>query len=282
MRLASSILAVAAVAAFAVPTFAAGQRTTSADHFNPGAPSVASPTLAVESGSLTLPTVAESATVSGLNTTMRNLPRTQQQYINSAQLSSITSPVFITGIQFRLALGENWRPAGYVGASWPNVAINFPAYNITLGAATTSLDSDGEYLTSANSFAATQTGATAVRSGPLSITAGAFLADGGTSGVHSWGPVIDFDTDYVYTPGTSLVTTFSLQGYTGGAAQAFFASTGYAADAQDAIFASTFGATNSTGWNDVVIVNYLTAPIPEPATLGALAAVGLVALRRRK
>jgi hypothetical protein len=168
----------------------------------------------------------EDALSSGLNTTVRNAARTYEEYFASSNFSSITQPVKITGMQFRLAVGENWRPVGYVGQAWPDVPISFGSYNVELSKPTAQLVADGEYLSISPTFASYQDGnLTTVRSGALNIAANSFLADGATPAlsIHSFGPVISFSTPYTYTPGNGLVMLIRHLGYTGGALNAFFA-----------------------------------------------------------
>jgi hypothetical protein len=232
-----------------------------------------------------VPLAAESPLDSGLNTPLRNLPRSYQQFIDSSQLASITEPVNITGMQLRLAIGENWRPVGYVGATWPDVPISFAQFDVQLAQASAGLSSDGEYLSTTPTFASYQgADVTTVRSGLLDIAASAFSADGGAVGVHTFGVLLNFTTPYVYTPGTDLTLMIRHGGYTGGALQAFFASRGFQNNVSDAI-SSTVSATAAApnGFSSPMYLQLTYAPVPEPAsiTTGALL-LAAGAVRRRR
>src|SRR4029079_15964768 len=79
---------------------------------NPNAPVFTGTSAPGPDATLVAPAGVESSLESGLNTAIRNAPRTYQEYIAANNLSSITQPVRITGMQLRLAIGENWTARG--------------------------------------------------------------------------------------------------------------------------------------------------------------------------
>lgn len=228
------------------------------------------------------PTIVESATTSGINTPLRNAGRTYEAYYAANQLTSVTSPTVVTGVQFRLAIGENWRPAGYVGTSWPNAPLNFSDYTVTLGTPTAQLVADGEYLSTTPTFASYFATSSVVRTGALTIPAGAYTADGGAAGIHSFGFTIPFSTPYTINPGQGLVMQINLSGYgaTGTPLQAFFASTGFVNGSIDAVSSTVSGsAAAPNGFSSPLYAQFVG--VPEPTSLAlVLGSVALIARRR--
>ncbi len=226
---------------------------------------------------------AETTASSGINTPVRNAPRTYEAYYSSSALSAVTQPTTLTGIQFRLAIDSNWLPAGYVGSTWPNTAINFSDFTITLATATPQLVTDGEYLSTTPTFASYLLNPVVVRSGALTLDPGSFSSAGS---VHPWGPTISFSTSYTLNPGQSLVLLINHSGYgaTGTPLQAFFASTGFVNGTADAISSTASGtATVPNGFSSPLFVNFVTTPVPEPGTisLAVLGGLALIGVRRR-
>jgi hypothetical protein len=226
----------------------------------------------------------ESTTSSGLNTPLRNAARTYQAYYAAPAFSTVTSSTVLTGVQFRLALGENWRPAGYVGSTWPDAALNFSDLTITLAKASAGLVSDGEYLSLTPTFASYMVSPTVVRTGSLTINPNTFTATGSLTVPNAWGPTIDFSTNYTFNPGDTLIVMISHTGYgaAGTPLQAFFASRGFQNGLADAI-SSTTGANQiaPNGFSSPLYMNFTTQVVPEPATFAALG-IGAVALLRRR
>lgn len=237
-------------------------------------------------GQLVAPTFpdAESSLTSGINTAIRNAPRAYQEYMapgNFTTLPGGAGSFVATGMQLRLAIGENWRPVGYVGSSWPDAAINFADYEIRLSKATPQLITDGEYLSTVPTFASYQDGGlTLVHDGPLTIPANCFTADGGATGIHSFGCTIPFSTPYTINAGDSLVLEIRHSGYgaTGTPLNAFFGTHDFLNGTADAI-SSTVSQTAAapSGFSSPYYVRF----VPEPSTL-VLCGLGALSLIRRK
>jgi hypothetical protein len=152
--------------------------------------------------------------------------------------------------------------------------------------ASAGLVADGEYLSTAPTFASYQgANVTTVRTGPLVITPNSFTNNGNAS-PNPFGFTINFTTPYLFTPGDSLVVLIRLSGYTpAGEFQAFFGSTDFLNGTADAISNTTSAsATAPNGFSSPVFINFITLPIPEPGTttlIGLGLCAGIASLRRR-
>ena len=107
---------------------------------------------------------------------------------------------------------------------------------------------DGEYLSTAPTFASYMVDPVAVRSGALTINPAGYLADGANpaTDIHSFGPVVSFSTPYLYTPGDGLVMQVNHQGYTPATElNAFFGSRPFQNGVCDAISSTASGTVTS-------------------------------------
>lgn len=215
---------------------------------------------------------------SGLNTILRNAPRSYQAYYNQSNFSTVTSPTTLTGLQFRLFALPTQNGVG-AAASWPPSNQTFANYTIVLGQPSAAINTDGEIVSTTTSFAANMQNAVTVFSGPLTITAGSFLNDGTATSPASWGMTINFSTPYTYNPGDGLMLYIAHSGYTGGAIQPFFAVGNFANGVADAVSNTSSGtAANPNGFSNPLVVQF----IPTPGAMAMLGLGGLVAARRRR
>jgi hypothetical protein len=193
--------------------------------------------------------------------------RTYQMTIASGQLSSVVNDV-IVGMRFRLNSG----------ASWPSVDVSYAQWDVYLGAGVAP-------SAMSNTYALNYTGGTTqVRSGGLAFTAGSFPT-GGTP--NAFGPAINFTSGYHYTGGDlALEMRFSQQ--IGTTTQSPFDAVtalngpgnGWGVD-----FAGrwTGDSAGTAGVNaNFLVTEFVTEPIPEPASLAALGLGTLALLRRRR
>jgi hypothetical protein len=226
----------------------------------------------------------------GVSTVFRQLPRTYQSYIDETQLASITQPVNITGIQFRLSAGAT---NGATGTSYPAAPINFASFLIQFSNASAAIATAGEIPDTTTSYAANQGGTvTNVFNGPLTIAAAAFPNNVAATPAtpNAFGAAINFTTPYLYTPGEQLLYTLSHTGFGVSQPQAFFAVANFGSNVADAVssLAGTGTAadfqTLPTGFTSPYIVQLITSPIPEPTSLAlaGLAGFGMLARVRRK
>ncbi len=232
---------------------------------------------------LTVPDGSLAPETTGLNTGFRNAPRTYMALYLDPNFASITSPVMITGMQLRISADGNTT----LPATWPSQNISFTNFDVQLSQPTASLIADGEFLSSAVTFASQQEAGTVVnvRSGALTINTGAFQ---NTGAENPFGPVITFSTPYMYTPGQSLLLYITHTGYTpAGEPQPFFAAADYTPGVTDAISSTaSYQAATATGFSSPYVVQFTTSPVPEPATAltlaSGVAALLVLAARRRR
>lgn len=220
---------------------------------------------------------------SGVNTGIRNAPRTYMALYTDVNFASLSGPVMITGMQLRMSEAGN----AALPANWPSQILNFVNFDVKLSQASATLLADGEFLSSSVTFASQQAPGTvvSVRSGALSLPMASFQNTGGTN---PFGAMINFTTPYMYTPGQSLLLYLTHTGYTPSAEpQPFFAVADFQNGVADAI-SSTAGyqAATGSGFSSPYIVQftYSAVAVPEPSTVLMLAAgiVGLLAVSRRR
>ena len=213
------------------------------------------------------------ASASGLNTFIRDTgnPRTGQLLINSNQLSSMSVGDQITGISFRLFTGSTVNfPAS--GATWSDYTIN-----VGVGVAPLL----GTTLLATN-FTGTPT---MVRTGALTVSAGAYSGTGGPP--RPWGTEISFQTPYVYTGGhLAIEVRHTGSNIVNNAANDFLEvattlDTGYiAGDFRS--FTATGNAATIGALANFTVTRLSVTPVPEPATFAALGLGALALLRRRR
>ena len=206
----------------------------------------------------------------GFSSLSREADRVLQQFYDDQFLASISEPVYITSMSFRLPAiaDENYPALG---------DLNFGRYDITLAEpSAASAAADG--LTSAT-FAENMSNAVEVRSGPMNVPQGSFVANEANVDAE-FSYVIDFDTPYLYTPGDDMVmlvrhdghgdvngqeTRWNFDGYewTNGTV----VSTGNVDDAVGNFGPGSFNLANR--------IQFGYTPVPEP---GAAAVAGMAAL----
>jgi len=151
--------------------------------------------LSSPAGAVDYVVTGEGLPFSGFSSLSREAPRVLQQFYDSSFFASITQPVELTAMSFRL-------PA-VAGVDYPALGdLNFARYEITL-AKPSPASAAANGLTSAV-FADNMQDPVLVRSGPLTIPKGSFISN--ASGVDAeFSFQIVFDTPYVFTPGQDLV-----------------------------------------------------------------------------
>ncbi|MFU8828017.1 MAG: hypothetical protein ACNA8P_01125 [Phycisphaerales bacterium] len=192
-------------------------------------------------------------------------PRTYQLLIHESQLTHLVG-LELTGL--------TWRLPASASPDWPVGSITYSNYDIYLSQ---SVDPADRSLTFADNVVGTQT---QVRSGPLTLDAGAFPSGGDPN---DFGIVIDF-SNYQYSGGNLLVELR----HTGN---------GVGSRSLEAVPASGvgpglgYGTLFSAAWTGSYdglsgnqgnfAVTQFTA-IPTPGAVGLLAMAGLAATRRRR
>jgi serine protease AprX len=190
-------------------------------------------------------TIANAAVAgsSGLNTLTRDLPRTYQTVIAASELTYLEPGSRITGMTF--------RPHTGAAANWPTAPASWSDYSVQIASATNGPGS-------MSSTFASNVGADAVqvRSGGLTIPAGAFKNDGISP--RAFGQVIAFDRPFQYKGG-DLVVTVRHSGNNSGTNQFMDSvnpSAQMSAQYAESATATTASATNSTA----TVIRFMTEP----------------------
>lgn len=204
-------------------------------------------------------------------TTSGTAGRTYQMTIAASQLTGMVNHN-ISGMTFRLNNAST--------ANWPPVNVNFASWDIYMGQGVAP-------SAMSNTFADNFVGSvTQVRSGGFAIAAGSFTAGATGSTPNAFGPMITFNTPYLYTGGDlALEMRFSTQ--LGSSVQSPFDAVA-ASDPNNGwgtLFAARWtanmaGTSGSNG--NFLVTNFQSTEVPEPATLAVLGLGGLAMLRRRR
>jgi hypothetical protein len=208
------------------------------------------------------------ASTSGLNTFIRDTgnPRTGQLLIAASQLGGVNVGDQISGLTFRLWTGATVAFPGS-NATWSDYTINV-GQGVAMGTATT---------TFANNFVGAPT---TVRSGPLTINAGAFPLGGPP---RPFGSTIMFNAPYTYTGGNLLIEIRHSGSNIVNVASDFLE----VALTTDPGYNNSFWAATATGAAATTgaVANFTVTNlvvIPTPAGLSVLGLAGLGLLRRRR
>ncbi len=213
----------------------------------------------------------------GLSSFSREAPRVTQQFYDAQFFTSITQPVWLTAMSFRL-------PA-VAGVNYPLLGdLNFARYEITL-AKPSPASAAAKGLTSAV-FADNMQDPVLVRSGALTIPRESFISNASGEDAEFSFHIV-FDTPYVFTPGQDLVmlvrhsghgdvngqeTRWNFDGYSWTNGSVISTSTNVDA---------TSGNFGPGSFNVANRVQFTV--VPEPASLTVLGmGAGLVAALRRR
>jgi hypothetical protein len=222
-------------------------------------------------------TITEDPATSGANAPINSAARTVQSYFDESQLTAMTQPVNITGMQFRIAAN-----GGNVTGDWPPIPIIFSAYDVQLSRASAAVRAAGQLSTMTTPFSDNQDGKlTQVRSGPLTIPAHSFPNSQPAGQIRPFGLFISFTTPYSYEPGEELLLTIRHTGYGTGASQPFVGSIVSTTNVAFTVFNTGYTSTVPTTGGASPIVQFTFEPVPEPACLLPLVLSGLMPRRFR-
>ncbi|HRI44253.1 MAG TPA: hypothetical protein PLL78_00055 [Fimbriimonadaceae bacterium] len=121
---------------------------------------------------------------------MANAARTYQLLINESQLTAHVG---------RLIDGYAWRLPNSATAAWPTADVSFTQFDLRLSP---SVAPASRSLTFASNVAGTQV---LVKSGALLVPANSYPSGASGTTANDWGPVIPFDTPYLYLGGHLLI-----------------------------------------------------------------------------
>ncbi len=187
-------------------------------------------------------------------------PRTYQMLIHESLLTDLV------GLRLN---GITWRLPTSATADWPASNVTYASYDIYLSG---SVAPEFRSLTFANNIVGTQT---QVRSGPLTVSAGAYTF-GNTP--NTFAPTISFD-EWLYTGGHLLIEIRHVGNTVGSrSVDALTTSTAGYGTLFSACWASSATATSGSQGNFTIA---RLSAVPEPAAALLAGALALVALRRR-
>jgi hypothetical protein len=247
------------------------------------------------------PPLQENSFSSGSLFPNAGVPLVFQQYIDGTQIPAGSQPRLLTGVTFRLAWGNLWRPQNWTSTqgTWPLAPVNFANYRINIGTATASVSNANDSnsipfsnlpLQSTNPTFNTmiQPGTDVqVYNGTLTIPANSFRFSPDVNGIHEWGDFfIPFSTPFTFSPNQDIIVTIR---HSGGDAPfetlARFASRPSGRNFVDAwgnFSAGQFAATPTfPDGVDAIYMAFQTTPVPEPVTLGVMLGAGAMLLKRR-
>jgi len=199
----------------------------------------------------------------GLRTPVSPIQSTWQGIIAQSELNDYIAGDRIIGLQWR-ALS---RPAN-VPFFPPTTAITWPNFDIYISSAATSP------ATMSNTFALNDgPDITSVRSGPLTLQPQAYFNTQQPGEISPWGPLIEFDTPFIYQGG-NITITVRHNGHNNFDAPNFSFDSVFpfgepARPEYGTLVAglATFGYTAQTGGGPGFVITRLQfEPVPEPAT----------------
>jgi hypothetical protein len=246
------------------------------------------------------PPIVEDSFSSGSQVLIGNAPFVFQQFIDGSQIPAGSQPRLITGLTFRLARFDQWRPSGYVDNTWPQQNVTWSDMRVSLGTPASNVSNPNSQNNQFGNFPLQSTSPTftsviapgtdrLVKSGSAVLEAGSFShSPTGANGNHPYSTyIMPFDTPYLYNPGADLIVTFRHGGTLLTAATAArFASRPTGRNFVDA-WGNTSGNINATTPTpnvliDPIYMQFRTTAVPEPTTVAAGAAAGTVLLSRRR
>jgi hypothetical protein len=204
---------------------------------------------------------------------IQNNPWTFQLIINANQLTGLVGTE-ISGIAY--------RHSAVMGGSYPNQPTTWSNYVIRLGPSVAPSAATGTF---ADNFTAAPT---EVHSGAFSVSPGAW-PNFGAPGPNPWGPVLEFDTPYLYTGGDLAMLITHSGSDNPNIGDSLIDTTGSASPGRGvdySYFASTgFGSVTGNSSVFMPIVRFTGfAPVPEFSSglLSGAALLGLIAIRRKR
>lgn len=215
------------------------------------------------------PNVRDTVEGSGTFAMLSTSPRRYMLLINSSELTGLVG-MNLTGFSLRLN-GSTTAPA------WPPSNYTHPFFDVKLSEG---VAPSARSTTFASNVVGTQTD---VRAGSLTLAAGAFT-NGGIP--NAFGPMIAFDTPYLYTGGHLAVDMYYGVN-SSGASPSIDALTNSSDPLANTLVGGTWGTYSgstppTTGSNaNPFVTQWHAEAVPEPFSMAAMGA-GLLALARRR